>query len=578
MNRTDRAVIGGLVLVLVLVAGAIAGPSLTLRSAEPSATPAASGVAAPVPYREGIVGQPFAVNPLAARTQVDRDLVALTFSSLVRLDVDAKPAPDLAVAWTASDDAGSWTFQLRPDARWHDGTQLTSADVVFTVSTVTDPDYRGPGAGSWAGVTATAVSPTVVRMDLKTPIAAFLDLVASQPIAPKHLLGDTPPAGMADDPFGEAPIGSGPYAVVDLSRRGAVLAPPATVTPPAAAASGSALPGDPLATPRPTSRPTVATPALDRLEFRFFETAADLKAAFAAGELDAASGLSAADATALSAAGDARLLRYPSTTLTAIALNLRPSHVEFADEKVRKGLLEAIDRPASVAEAFGGLAVPADAPIPPTSWACDPTASPTVPHSAKAAAAALSAAKWTKAKDGWRPPGVKEPVSIELVVPEAAKSPVLHTVGEEVAAGWKALGLSVQMVEQDPATLVTDRLRTGAFDVAVVDIALGHDPDLYPIRASTQTRTGGANILGLQDTGLDKLLEAARKPAPEASRREAFRALQTRLASGVFLLPIAFADEVVVVRNRVTGPVVREVADGSERFWDVLTWRLASGR
>ena len=574
MNRTDRAVIGGLVLVLVLVAGAIAGPSLTLRPAESSASPTASGVAAPVPYREGIVGQPFAVNPLAARTQVDRDLVALTFSSLVRLDADAKPAPDLAIAWTTSDDAGSWTFQLRPDARWHDGTPLTSADVVFTISTVTDPEYRGPGAGSWSGVTATAVSPTVVRFTLTTPIAAFLDLAASQPIAPKHLLGDTPPAAMADDPFGEAPIGSGPYAIVELSRRGAVLAPPTTVKPPAAGPSVSTLPEDPLATPRPTTRPTVAAPALDRLEFRFFETAADLKVAFQAGELDAAYGLSAADATALSAAGDARLLRYPSTTLTAIALNLRPTHPEFADEKARKGLLAAIDRPAAVAAAFGGLAVVADAPIPPTSWAFDPAASPAVARSAKAAAAALTAAKWTKAKDGWRPPGAKEPLSIELSVPEAAKSPVLRQVGVAVAADWKSIGLTVQVVEQDPATLVTDRLRTGAFDVAVVDIALGHDPDLYPLLASTQTRTGGANILGLQDTGLDKLLEAARKPAAEAVRKEALRALQVRLATGVFLLPIAYADEVFVVRNRVSGPVVREVSDGSERFWDVLSWRL----
>jgi len=578
MNRTDRAVVGGLVLVLVLVAGAIAGPSLTPSSVAPSGSPTASAAAAIATYREGIVGKPVAVNPLAARSQVDRDLVALAFSSLVRLDAEAKPAPDLAIAWTPSDDDRSWTFQLRPGARWHDGTAVTSADVVFTIATVTDPEYRGPGAGSWAGVTATAVSPMVVRFDLQTPIAAFVDLVAGQPIAPKHLLGDTPPAAMADDPFGEAPVGSGPYAITDLSRRGAVLMAPSGTESSGAQPSAAALPGDPLATPRPTTRPTRAAPALARLEFRFFDTAADLKAAFQAGEVDAASGLSAADAIALTAGGDARLLRYPSTTLTAIALNLRPSHPEFGDEKARKGLLEAIDRPAAVAGAFGGLAVAADAPIPPSSWAFDPTVSPTIAHDAKAATADLIAAKWTKKADGWRPPGAKDPLKIELAAPEASKSPVLQAVGDEVAKGWTAIGLGVQLVEQDPATLAADRLRTGAFDAAVVDIVLGHDPDLYPLLASTQTRTGGANIIGLQDTGLDKLLEAARKPGLEEDRKAAFRALQTRLASGVFLLPIAFADEVVVLRNRVSGPVVREVSDGSERFWDVLTWRLASGR
>jgi ABC-type transport system substrate-binding protein len=169
-------------------------------------------------------------------------------------------------------------------------------------------------------------------------------------------------------------------------------------------------------------------------------------------------------------------------------------------------------------------------------------------------------------------------LKIELVAPEASKSPVLRAVGDEVAKGWTSIGLGVQVVEQDPATLAADRLRTGAFDAAVVDIVLGHDPDLYPLLASTQTRTGGANIVGLQDTALDKLLEAARKPATQDDRKAAFKALQARLATGVFLLPIAYADEVFVLRNRVMGPVVREVSDGSERFWDVLTWRLASGR
>jgi hypothetical protein len=44
------------------------------------------------------------------------------------------------------------------------------------------------------------------------------------------------------------------------------------------------------------------------------------------------------------------------------------------------------------------------------------------------------------------------------------------------------------------------------------------------------------------------------------------------------VLPLAFADEVVVFRDTVQGPTVRQVTDGSDRFWDVLTWRLAVDR
>ena len=63
-----------------------------------------------------------------------------------------------------------------------------------------------------------------------------------------------------------------------------------------------------------------------------------------------------------------------------------------------------------------------------------------------------------------------------------------------------------------------------------------------------------------------------------AARKAAYTALQKQLAKGRYLLPLAFPDEVVVARDTLEGPVVRQVTDASDRFWDVLTWRLADGR
>ena len=122
----------------------------------------------------------------------------------------------------------------------------------------------------------------------------------------------------------------------------------------------------------------------------------------------------------------------------------------------------------------------------------------------------------------------------------------------------------------DPAGPWTEPVR--------VPEAIGIDPDLYPLLASSQTRTGGANVSGLQDQGLDKLLTAARAPTPDAGRPAAYSALQKALSAGTFILPIAFRDEVVVLRDTVTGPAARPVATSGDRFWDVLTWRLAAGR
>ena len=62
------------------------------------------------------------------------------------------------------------------------------------------------------------------------------------------------------------------------------------------------------------------------------------------------------------------------------------------------------------------------------------------------------------------------------------------------------------------------------------------------------------------------------------ARIAAYSKLQARLATGRYVLPLAFADEVVVARDTLEGPVIRQVADASDRFWDVLTWRLAEDR
>ena len=577
MNRIDRAVITGLVVLVAIAAAAIGLPAVST----PVAAPVASGQpsAAPIAtYVEGILGRPVAVNPLAAQTQADRDLVALVFEGLVTLDPGGAPRPALARSWTTSPDGASWTFQLRPDARWHDGEPVTADDVVFTVETLQDPDYHGPGAGSWTGVTATAVGDHAVRFDLDQPFGGFIDLV-TQPIAPRHLLDGIPAGALPDDPFGHEPIGSGSYAVTQLDRDHAVLVPASSVGPPRAEGSGAAAPSfDPLATPAPTPRTNVVEPAIDRIELRFFDDAGALAAAFRGGQVDAASGLDPAAAGQLTSVPGAHLVRDPSATLTAIALNLRPTHPELGDPATRLGLLEAIDRARIRTVAYGDLASAADGLIPPASWAFDPTAAPPVARNLTAAAKSLTSAGWTKAKDGWHAPATTEPTTLELLVPNRASSPVLFAVGSQVAADWRALGFGVNLVEIDPTDLAAERLRTGTFTAAVVQVAVGHDPDLYPLLASTQTQTGGANIFGLQDPTLDDLLEAARKPGAETDRKAAFAAVEKRLAEASYVLPIAWPDTVVALSNRVQGAANRPVSDGSERFWDVLDWRLADDR
>jgi peptide/nickel transport system substrate-binding protein len=578
MTLRDRGLIAALSFALIGLTIASLAPSLEGTrevGAQPSTLPVAR------PYTEGVLGHATNASPFGARSPADRDLVALLFRGLVRLGPGNAIVPDLASRWEVDPAGAAWTFHLRPGLAWQDGQPLTADDVAFTVQTLSDASYDGPGAASWRDVTATAVDPLTVTLQLATPLGGFL-VAATQPIAPAHLLAAIAPADLPNDPFGRHPIGSGPFRLTSLNASGAVLEPatgpdvlpgdgggPTFRTPP---------PTDSLGSSPPTTPPRDPMPYLSGMEFLYYDDVASLRAAWDDGLLDAASGLPPTDAMALGSGPGARIVRYPGSTLLAVELNLRPAHAEFRDPAVRRALLAAIDRDAIVAEVLDGLGKRADSLIPPSSDFFDASASKPIASGAATARAALIAAGWKQSGTSWIPKGAKKPLLIEVLSPDSSANPIAFEIATDVVASWRAIGLDARAVAMPVTLSLADRLRTGVFQAAVLPLVIGLDPDLYPLLASSQTRTGGANVSGLQDQALDKLLTAARAPTPKAGRPAAYSALQKALNAGTFILPIAFRDEVVVLRGTVTGPVARPVATSGDRFWDVLTWRLAVGR
>src|SRR6185312_7849455 len=112
MTRTDSVVVGTLVALLAILAALIGAPAMQIASTPiaPTARPAPSvPEIASLPYVEGVLGSPTSVSPLTARTQADRDLVALVFAGLVRNGPNGTVVPDLAEHWTVDDKGAVWT-------------------------------------------------------------------------------------------------------------------------------------------------------------------------------------------------------------------------------------------------------------------------------------------------------------------------------------------------------------------------------------------------------------------------------------------------------------------------------------
>ena len=73
----------------------------------------------------------------------------MMYSQLVRFDGEMNPTPELAESWQISPDGLTWTFKLRQGVKFHDGQEMTSADVKFTFDRLFE---KSPGKSDFIAV------------------------------------------------------------------------------------------------------------------------------------------------------------------------------------------------------------------------------------------------------------------------------------------------------------------------------------------------------------------------------------------------------------------------------------------
>jgi ABC-type transport system substrate-binding protein len=176
-------------------------------------TPAYSGT-----YTEGTVGQPRFINPIYGETNdTDRTLIDLIYSGLMTYDKDGKITNDLVKSYQVSDDGKTYTFQLKDNLYWQDGIPLTADDVIYTIKTIQNSDYKSPLRANWLDVDAEKLSDKSFTLSLNTPYNSFLENCTIK-IIPQHIWGNIPAENFALSPYNLQPVGSGPYILSDIQE------------------------------------------------------------------------------------------------------------------------------------------------------------------------------------------------------------------------------------------------------------------------------------------------------------------------------------------------------------------------
>ena len=156
----------------------------------------------------GLPGEPRSLNPnLFPLDEYTLIVTQNIFSRLVTRASDGTVLPELAEHWTESADGQTYTFHLRRNVRFHDGTPLTSEDVRSTFARIGESS-NVEVAQRIASVDAP--DPATVNVHLKAPWAAFIPSIAwyGASILPAHIYGAT---AWKDNPAKRQPIGSGPF-------------------------------------------------------------------------------------------------------------------------------------------------------------------------------------------------------------------------------------------------------------------------------------------------------------------------------------------------------------------------------
>jgi len=169
-------------------------------------------------YAEGIVGQPRFINPIYGETNdIDRALISLVYSGLMTYDQDGKIINDLVKSYQISDNGKVYTFQLKDELFWQDGVPLTVDDIIFTIKTIQDSDFKSPLRANWLNVAVQKISNKSFALALGTPYNSFLENCTIK-IIPQHIWKNILAENFALSPYNLQPVGSGPYTLSKLQE------------------------------------------------------------------------------------------------------------------------------------------------------------------------------------------------------------------------------------------------------------------------------------------------------------------------------------------------------------------------
>src|SRR5262245_11205211 len=427
-------------------------------------------------------------------------------------------APDPALARTVGAERAPATepnpvivFKLRPGIHFHDGVEVTAADVRFTYETIIDPRNLSPRVPDFEPVKSVeAVDRYTVRVTYKELFQMGFQ-TWEMSILPEHLLNakklreeaiaagrDPGKFGVRDSGFNRRPIGSGPFRFVDWKTDVSIRL-------------------------ERFDDYWEGPPNFREYLIRIIPDTLTTELAFYAGTVDA---YAAQPHQVARLRNDPRFHTTQRLGLgyTYIGYNMR--RPIFQDVRVRRALGMAINVDEIIRYALYGEGERITGPYPRQLDWYDPSVKP-LPYDPDGAARLLAEAGWKKnaagvlEKDG-------QPLAFTILTNSGNEERQAIMVIAQNA--WRRLGVKVEALSLEWAVFINQRVDKGDFDAVVLGWSMGLDPDIYQIFHSSQTDHFQLNFVGYKNPRADELMVRIRREYNEARQIAMARDLHRLIA------------------------------------------------
>jgi len=461
-------------------------------------------------FRVLLPGRPSSLNP---DTDVDEPAYVVgrsLFNHLVTLNEIGRVLPELAASWTTSPDGRTYTFALRRNVRWHDGTPFSSADVRWTLAAVAANGFARDALAPVERIDTPDLASLVIT--LKHPWAPFLPDLAQAGLAilPRHLYEGT---DWRTNPANERPVGTGPFKFARWEM-------PDTLV---------------LTANTDYFR---SGPFVERLVFSVVPVDS-IGDRLLSGEADYSLIRPPTFDYHRPPPAPLRYQALPSSARSYLAVNLR--RAPFGDLRVRRAIASAIDRDELVRTALSGLGAPAVGwYTPDVEWAYNATVR--VPdYDVQTAQQLLDAA-------GLRNPRAEQRFRATLVMPDM---PPMAQMARVIQSQLARVGIGVE-ISGLPFSMWAKRVLTAHdYDLAIVAGNQGPDPDALRQRFLIDSPLGA--YIGYDSARFREAVERGARTVDVSARAAAYHRAQEILADDVPFIPLTETVKVVLHNARVSG-------------------------